>query len=492
MSLTSAIPESVKDDLLWINEHGKSHPVWWIETVLGMRLYQKQRDLVDAILHNDRIACKGGHGTGKGWCMSAIACWWVLCIGGYFIAIRSPYQMLLDSWWADTQKLIEGSMFPGFPLNDRWLIGRKNGVICINTDKPTNVPGLHEKNIMIMADEAPGIPDEIFNVLEGAQANRRKGGLNAKLIMLGQPIPNGGYFQKAFSDSSFTCLTFSCYDSPNVTGEMDMPGLVSKDWIQERLEKWGPNDPQFKVRVQGEFPEAGAEDRICPDAILRIAQLGEPHIPEVCPEDLRQMTAQGADIAGAGGNMNISVIIRAGKIINVAEKYGAVECPEVAEWLQRRHEEYNCAITGVDVTGLGWGVAGELKARGITVIGVNFAASPNNRVRYADMRTELYATCIDDMRYGSLKMPEGVTPREVFDDFAAHTYKITGSGIQLLPKDQIKKKLRGRSPDYSDATVIARKAHRSIRVRDPRTFAKEQLKVAIEKYRGRLAYAGRF
>jgi len=113
-------------------------------------------------------------------------------------------------------------------------------------------------------------------------------------------------------------------------------------------------------------------------------------------------------------------------------------------------------------------------------------------VRYADMRTELYATCIDDMRYGSLKMPEGVTPREVFDDFAAHTYKITGSGIQLLPKDQIKKKLRGRSPDYSDATVIARKAHRSIRVRDPRTFAKEQLKVAIEKYRGRLAYAGRF
>lgn len=50
-------------------EKSRKDPVWWIENVLGITLWDKQKELCEAIRDNERVACPASFGVGKclGW-----------------------------------------------------------------------------------------------------------------------------------------------------------------------------------------------------------------------------------------------------------------------------------------------------------------------------------------------------------------------------------------------------------------------------------------
>ena len=47
----------------------------------------------------------------------------------------------------------------------------------------------------------------------------------------------------------------SALDSPNLTaGQTRIPGLATKQWVQQRANLWGPDNPLYQARILGQFP----------------------------------------------------------------------------------------------------------------------------------------------------------------------------------------------------------------------------------------------
>ena len=80
-------------------------------------------------------------------------------------------------------------------------------------ENPEAIAGIHAEHVMIMADEASGVCDEVFEVAKGALTNK-----NVLFIMISNPTRISGYFYRSHNvlKDSFKTFAFSCVESPIV------------------------------------------------------------------------------------------------------------------------------------------------------------------------------------------------------------------------------------------------------------------------------------
>jgi len=457
----------------------ENDPLWWIQHVLNVRLYSRQRDIVQAFRDNDRVAVKSGHGVGKGFVSACIALWWALVKRGLVLVTAPTWAQVEDIWFATLRKVLAGamlpaSMTPAFGVhNDRWMLGPLWGILGIASDKPSNLQGYHAENVLLIADEAAGIDDQLYETFEGSQVSRGVG--EAKILLLGNPTRQNSYFGRAFDDlKNWRVLTIPCTDSPNVTGEMEVPGLATREWIEERENDWEKLSNAFRVRVQGEFPVEGALDRMIPEHVLTSAIRYSPDLPA------KHGTVQGVDVARFGDDKSVSVIIRDGVIVDVASVH-QFSTTDVANWANHRALAHGAQETIVDETGLGGGVVDELRRLRAAVRAVNFASAPRRQDRWGDLRTEMAFALCDAFRSGKLALPVSTTI-ELFDDIRALRYEIAGNGTVILEAKQHMKNRLGRSPDFVDALMLAWKGFDDIPVESGAVKAQCFLNNAVAKF----------
>jgi hypothetical protein len=116
--------------------------------------------------------------------------------------------------------------------------------------EPEAVAGISGKNILYIVDEASGVVDPIYEAIEG----NRAGG--ARVLLLSNPTRTEGEFFEAFESKAqfYSCFTVSSEDTPNVVqGREVIPGLATREWVDEKRLEWGEESPLYKVRVRGEF-----------------------------------------------------------------------------------------------------------------------------------------------------------------------------------------------------------------------------------------------
>jgi hypothetical protein len=478
-----------------VSETGEQDPIWWMENVLRVRLYDMQCEVVRVVRDYDRVAVKSGHGVGKGYVSACIAIWWALVKHGLVLVTAPTWAQVEDVWFATLRKVLAGamlpaSMTPAFGVrNDRWMLGPLWGILGIASDKPSNLQGYHAENVLLIADEAAGIDDRLFETFEGSQVSRGVG--EAKILLLGNPTRKDGFFGRAFDDGgsraysaqNWRTLTISCYDSPNVTGEMEVPGLATRDWIAERESDWEKISNAFRVRVQGEFPVEGAIDRMIPEHVL----VGAIHYS---PKTYTKSgTVQGVDVARFGDDATVSVIIRDGAVVDVAS-VRQFSTTDVAEWVHLRARAHGVTMTVVDETGLGGVVVDELRRRKVNVTAVNFASAPERPDRWGDLRSEMAFALCEAFKSGTLCLPVSTTI-EVFDDIRALRYEIAGNGTVILEAKQHMKHRLGRSPDFVDALMIAWKGFEELPVQTPLIEARMALENALSNVRRQIE-GGRF
>src|SRR3990167_632314 len=79
---------------------------------------------------------------------------------------------------------------------------------------------------------------------------------NAKMVLVGNPTRNIGYFAESFGDPKFAKIHISCWDSPNVKeNKIIYPGLVTREWCEEKKESWGEDSAIYQSRVLGNIPK---------------------------------------------------------------------------------------------------------------------------------------------------------------------------------------------------------------------------------------------
>ena len=100
-------------------------------------------------------------------------------------------------------------------------------------ETPEALAGVHSEHVMLIVDEASGVPEQVFEAAAGSMS-----GHNATTIMLSNPTRSSGTFfesQNRLADSWWT-RRWSCIDSP----------LVSDEFIEEMKLRYGEDSNAFR------------------------------------------------------------------------------------------------------------------------------------------------------------------------------------------------------------------------------------------------------
>ena len=442
----------------------QADPVKFCRDVLGLRLWKRQAEVARAIAQHPRVAVRSGHKIGKSILLAGIAIWWLLTRPNATVIMTSAtYRQVKGILWKELRKLYAAAVIPiggTIALDPETGLQMADGreIIGLSTREPEKIAGYSGENLLFLTDEASGIEEGIFQAIEG----NRAGG--ARILMTSNPTKTSGTFFDAFHGKRRFWFTIhvSSEDTPNATGEGErVPGLATREWVEEKRQEWGEESPLYQVRVRGNFPTQ-SEKSVVSLSVLEAARqrYDDSEDPEFEGErvDDSGVLEIGVDPARFGDDEFVIYGRRGAKGLgarihqHLDGPNGAGKVLEaVREW--RRPGEK--PRVKVDVIGVGASVFDFLKdSKEIEVVAVNVASSPDAHAEgepeYALLRDQLWFGLRTWLRTAAL--PEDA---KLEGELVAPEYGFDAKGrVKVESKDSLKKRL-GRSPDRADALALA-------------------------------------
>ena len=440
-------------------------PVDWAARKAKINLWSKQREIIRSIRDNRRTAVQSGHGIGKSLTASVAASWWVdthppdqTLVVTTAPSVKQVHAIL----WEEIRKIHKQAGLAGeVQISDNWLIG---GRLVGFGRKPQDhdrdaFQGLHRKYLLVILDEAAGIPEWLWG-----SARDIATGEHCRMLAIGNPTDPSSYFRKVCRpDSGWNTIKVSVFDSPNFTGE-PVEKTVSEDltswkYIEDAKRDLGEGSPMWKARVEGEFPDVD-EFSVIPlgwiyQAQERWVQWDEAGRP--VSSDWRRII--GADIARYG-NDKTCFAERIGDAFLTPRIMPRTDTMGTASLLGRELNRERGDIAVVDTNGVGAGVYDAIKKANHAALGVNVGnrtsmKDTSGQIEFYNVRAAVYwkmREALDPARSPTIMLPPD-------DDLASdlstpHWKTMPGGKIVIESKDDIRKRLN-RSPDRGDAVCLA-------------------------------------
>lgn len=432
-----------------------------LEHFPGPRKWQRQilSDLRDHIKQNNgkvdfdtaRLAIASGRGIGK----SALVSWltiWMLStrIGSTTIVSANSEAQLRSVTWAEITKWLAMS------LNSHWfeiaatrimpakwlteLVERdlKKGTRYWSVEgrlwseeNPDAYAGVHNfDGVMLIFDEASGIPDSIWSVSDGFFTENTPHRFH---LAFSNPRRNTGYFYETFHSKRAFWQT-------RVIDARDVEG-TDKNLYQRIIDEYGPDSYQASVEVYGNFPSEG-DDQFIGSTLVDDAMKRTPARDATAPIVI------GVDPARFGADATV-IAIRQGRDILELRRHRGADTMEVAGHVIDAIEEFKPALVCIDEGGLGAGVVDRLKEQRYKIRGVNFGNKAKNQTMWGNKRAEMWGAMRDWLKTGHIP-----TDRFLKTDLISPRTKPDSKGTIFL---ESKKDMKARglaSPDAADAIAV--------------------------------------
>ena len=298
-------------------------------------------------------------------------------------------------------------------------------------ENPDAYAGLHnEDGVMLIFDEASGIPDSIWSVSDGFFTENTPHRFH---IAFSNPRRNTGYFYEAFNSKRAFWRTNNI-DARDVEG-------TDKNLYQRIIDEYGADSYQANVEVYGQFPSEG-DDQFIPVNLIDDAMKRPRQKDETAPIVI------GVDPARFGSDATVIAVRQGRDIIDIKRLRGA-DTMEVVGHVIDAIEEYKPALTVIDEGGLGAGVVDRLKEQRYKIRGVNFGSKAKNQIMWGNKRAEMWGAMRDWLKTGSVP-----SDRFLKSDMIGPKTKPDSKGTLFL---ESKKDMRSRglaSPDAADAIAV--------------------------------------
>lgn len=427
-------------------ERYKDQPVLFVREILGVEPQSYQAEFLNAVASGERkISIRSGHGTGKSTSASWAMLWFLLLRFPNKVVVTAPTSaQLFDAMFAELKRWI--SELP--PELQELLTVKSDRVelaaapseafISARTSRaetPEALAGIHSENVMLVVDEASGVPEQVFEAAAGSMS-----GHSAVTIMLSNPTRSSGTFFESQTRLSHTWWTkrWSCVESP----------LVSTDFVDEMRERYGEDSNAFRIRVLGEFP-LGDDDTVIPYHLADAARNRD--IERVDNE--RPVWA--LDVARFGNDSTV-LLKRAGSVVYELRSWSGVDLMGTVGRVKAEYDgltpSKRPSVILVDSIGLGAGVVDRLRELGAPVRGVNVSEAPSAKDTYSNLRSELWFRVKGWLEDRNCKIPDD---DRLIAELTSSRYKFTSSGkMAVESKDEMRR--RGlKSPDYADALCLS-------------------------------------
>jgi hypothetical protein len=243
----------------------RDDPVAFVSEVLGVHLYSRQREIIEAVRDHERVAVKSGNATGKTVSAACVMLAWLAGGPGSVVVSTSATEAQLRRvLWRETRRRFKQArgFFDGALLTDAEIRLREDWYATgFSTDQSEAMQSVHAPRLLVVVDEASGVEEAIFDAIEGLLA-----GGDAHVHMIGNPLRTSGTFYDAFHArrDEWHCITVDALSTPNFTGEQVprtlQKNLVSRGWA-ERLEKRNPQRQRVPGQGTRRVPGAGRRHR---------------------------------------------------------------------------------------------------------------------------------------------------------------------------------------------------------------------------------------
>lgn len=343
------------------------------------------RDLLSGPV--DRVSIKSAHGVGKTSTMSWAHWLFMMTRSNSRVVATAPTQaQLKDVLWPECAKW--HAKMPA-ELRDQWDISETHirhklhhktwFSVARTSNKPENLQGFHNDNILVLGDEASGIPQNVFEVIEGILTNADEHGLEAKLLLAGNPTQISGEFYDSFHKNK---LLYARY---TISGETEKPKdknggkiyvsrRVSEAYRQTMARKYGKESAVYDVRVRGLFPKM--DDRaVIPMAWAEAAQFVNLPLFDRVSDPVTLVM----DVARFGGDETTLGHYRKGHCLEMKAwaKTSTNECLDILHEAKLALQEKGLTLGRViiDEPGVGGGVIDQAKRAGFNVTPYNGGGS---------------------------------------------------------------------------------------------------------------------
>ncbi len=432
-------------------EHFSGPRRWQREVLRTIAQHIRRNRTPDAVLDALRAAVASGRGIGK----SALVSWlilWMLTtrLGSSVIVSANSESQLRNVTWGELTK------WATMAINSHWwepsatklvpaawlttLVERdlRKGTRYWGAEgklwteeNPDAYAGVHNQDgMMVIFDEASGIPDGIWSVAAGFFTEPI---VDRYWLAFSNPRRNTGYFYECFNAKRDFWTTRNI-DSRTVEG-------TDKAIYEQIIAEYGEDSREARIEVYGEFPSVGDDQFISPhvvdDAMKRV-KYKDPNAPIVL----------GVDPARSGADATV-IVVRQGRDLVAVRRYRGDDTMTVVGHVIEAIEEFKPALTVLDEGGLGYGILDRLTEQRYKVRGVNFGWKAKNPVMWGNKRAEMWGAMRDWLRTAS--MPND---RQLKSDLTSPKTKPNSSGTIFL---ESKKDMKARglaSPDAADALAV--------------------------------------
>lgn len=441
-------------------------PVKWVREVLGEFTWSKQQEILESVAVNRYTAVQSCHDIGKSYTGSRAGSHHVDTKPDPFLVTTAPTWAQVNAiLWREIRKAHKKAGLDGrINLEAQWFVNHDQ-LIGFGR-KPADYDqsafqGIHALNVMVIIDEACGVPKTIFDAVDALATNVR-----ARVLAIGNPDDPASHFAEVCKPGSgWNVIKVSAFDTPGYIGEPEYTGtpemeehdrlmpdtlldlLISKEWVEERKKRWGEKSPIYISKVMGEFPEISDKTLLTPK-MIRESQ--ERDLREETKFMRRQL---GVDVARFGENFTSVYRAQGGRVRKVARMHMA-DTVDTSEFVRHQLIMHPDEYAYVDVIGVGGGVFDTLVREGRKVREHNSSHRAYDPERFGNRRAEIYWNMREMAENGELDLPPHGEDDDLIAQLGSIQWKIMGGRIYIESKEEMMD--RGMpSPDDADACVMA-------------------------------------
>jgi hypothetical protein len=433
----------------------------WITERLDEHVWSKQQEILDAVRDHRRTAVRSCHGVGKSHIASRIVAWWldIYPPGEAFVVTTAPtFAQVRAILWRYIRQAHRKGNLRGKVTQVEWQL---DGELVAFGRKPGDhdegaFQGIHAKHVLVVLDEASGIPEQLWVAADALTTNE-----GCRILAIGNPDNSSSYFARVCGPGSlWNQIGISAYDSPKFTGEVvpdDLAELlISPSWAEEKRVEWGEDNPIYRAKVLGEFT---IDD---PGKVVRASDVATCRIGTDTPRTERELTPVelGVDVGGGGDETVIRE--RRGPVAGREWRERSDQPADIAPMVLSAIRATGATKVKIDSIGIGAGLVGELVNLGASgahqaqIIGVNVASASRDPAVYENTRAEMWWMARLHSQDGTWDLSTMENADTTIAQLLQPGWHLNARGrIQIEAKDEIRLRLGGRSPDNADALLLA-------------------------------------
>jgi len=378
-----------------------------------------------------RISVRSCHGTGKTQWLAQLMHTWNFLFPTLIACTAPKEAQLKRRLWPRYRKVMKNAIEEyrqNIIVNagDVQCYGDPDwGAVAETASDPDNLAGYHDTPQLFLVDEASAKRlDPMFPVIEGALTTP-----GSVSVEIGNPTRTEGEFYNHHNKKGTKELYYRMHIKPG-----DAPELISQDWIDAMIAKYGVDSPIVKIRVFGEFAAYDDYILIPYDYIIDALDLEEE--PDGSVPRLRVTV----DVADGGADGTVVTAARHYKTFTQVLKQrqfyfppseSPVKAARAALEMYRGFGGSN--LNGddfvIDANGVGAGTAGNLMDKSFTggeeLTVIQYRGGETQHVissKYRNQRVQNYITLYEWFRDGFIRFSPGAVDDE--DELAAQLLSI--------------------------------------------------------------------